>query len=123
MIAADTSTFSRYISGVVGRDTRILQDGLESDTLYLPHVVITELLSNPALRDDAKEIILAVPRLPITSGYWERAGLMRADLAVRVRKHYLGDCLIAQSCIDNEVPLITYDRDYRHFQVAGLKLL
>jgi predicted nucleic acid-binding protein len=35
----------------------------------------------------------------------------------------LGDALIAQSCIDHDVPLITRDTDFRHFaKHCGLKL-
>jgi predicted nucleic acid-binding protein len=36
----------------------------------------------------------------------------------------MGDVLVAQSCLDHKVPLITRDRDFRHFaRLAGLKLL
>ena len=39
-------------------------------------------------------------------------------LATR-RKARLGDALIAQSCIDQSIPLITRDRDFRAFAVAA----
>ena len=39
------------------------------------------------------------------------------------RKAKLADCLIAQACIDNDAPLITYDRDFRHFESAGLRVI
>jgi hypothetical protein len=39
-------------------------------------------------------------------------------LATR-RKVRLGDALIAQSCIDQGIPLITRDRDFRAFAVAA----
>jgi predicted nucleic acid-binding protein len=36
----------------------------------------------------------------------------------------LGDALVAQSCIDEDVPLLTRDRDFRAFaQAAGLNLV
>jgi predicted nucleic acid-binding protein len=36
----------------------------------------------------------------------------------------LGDALIAQSCIDQEITLLTRDRDFRAFtETAGLDLL
>jgi predicted nucleic acid-binding protein len=31
--------------------------------------------------------------------------------------------LIAQSCLDHDIPLITYDHDFRHFVRVGLKLV
>lgn len=33
------------------------------------------------------------------------------------------EVIIAQSCLDHDIPLITYDLDFRHFIPAGLKLL
>jgi predicted nucleic acid-binding protein len=40
------------------------------------------------------------------------------------RKARLGDALIAQSCIDAKVPLLTRDRDFRAFaRAAGLRLI
>ncbi len=42
----------------------------------------------------------------------------RRVLATR-RKARLGDALIAQSCIDQSIPLITRDRDFRAFAVAA----
>jgi hypothetical protein len=39
------------------------------------------------------------------------------------RKARLGDALIAQCCIDREIPLITRDRDFQAFaDAAGLDL-
>jgi predicted nucleic acid-binding protein len=34
----------------------------------------------------------------------------------------LADTLIAQACLDHEVPLVTRDPDFRHFRTAGLRL-
>jgi predicted nucleic acid-binding protein len=40
------------------------------------------------------------------------------------RRARLGDALIAQSCIDRGIPLLTRDRDFRAFaQAAGLDLV
>lgn len=47
---------------------------------------------------------------------------MRSMLLSMTLKAKLPDVLIAQSCIDHDIPLITYDRDFRHFVRAGLKL-
>jgi predicted nucleic acid-binding protein len=35
----------------------------------------------------------------------------------------LADTLIAQSCIDHHVPLITRDVDFRHFAKLGMLVL
>ena len=35
----------------------------------------------------------------------------------------LADTLIAQCCMDSDVPLITVDADFRHFVSRGLRLV
>jgi predicted nucleic acid-binding protein len=88
-----------------------------------PPIVVTELLSDPVVRGDLAALIRAVPRLEILEGYWERAGELRARLLRRGLKARLADTLIAQSCLDHEVRLLTRDRDFRNFaNHAGLGL-
>jgi len=60
-----------------------------------------------------------VPLLEVASGYWQRAGALRAKVLAKRRKARLGDALIAQSCIDQNIPLITRDRDFRAFAAAA----
>jgi predicted nucleic acid-binding protein len=60
----------------------------------------------------------------IESGYWQRASELRAKVLAKRRKALLGDALIAQSCIDGGVPLLTRDREFRAFaEAAGLDLV
>ena len=122
MIAADTNALSRMFDGLVDRSTVAARRALEAGTLHLPPIVVTELLSNPAITEDAIAYISRLPLLELRDGFWERAGHLRRGLRAQKKAAGVPDCLIAQSCIDNDVPLITYDRDFRHFQVAGLKL-
>ena len=60
--------------------------------------------------------------LELSAGYWARSGVLRANTLLAGHKAKLPDVLIAQSCIDHDVPLITHDADFRHFTRAGLKL-
>ena len=123
MIAIDTSALARYLAGNQDRFHFVLTDALKRSEASLPPVVITELLSNPSLTPQQNDFILRLPVLPLQPGIWQRAGLLRADLLRRGLKAHLADCLIAQSCIDNDAPLITYDRDFRHFESAGLRVI
>ena len=123
MIAIDTSAFARYLAGNQDRFYFVLTDALKRGDASLPPVVITELLSNPSLTAQQNDFILRLPVLPLQPGFWQVAGLLRADLLRRGLKANLADCLIAQSCIDNDAPLITYDRDFRHFESAGLRVI
>jgi predicted nucleic acid-binding protein len=89
----------------------------------LPPIVLSEILSDPQLPRRLEEVILQIPVLDLEDGYWERAGRLRARVAGSGRKAKLADTLIAQTCLDHEVPLVTRDRDFRHFVTAGLRLL
>ena len=87
-------------------------------------VVLTELLSDPKLPSDVAETISEVPLIEVESGYWQRAGALRAKVLAKRRKARLGDALIAQSCIDQRIPLITRDRDFYAFaEAANLNLV
>jgi hypothetical protein len=60
----------------------------------------------------------------IETDYWQRAGRLRAKVLAKRRKARLGDALIAQSCIDRGISLLTRDRDFRAFaESAGLALV
>jgi hypothetical protein len=62
--------------------------------------------------------------IKLGSGYWQRAGELRAKVLAKRRKARLGDALIAQSCIDGAIPLLTRDRDFRAFaEAARLNLI
>ena len=59
-----------------------------------------------------------------TPGIADVMGATRARVLAKRRKARLGDALIAQSCIDQDIPLLTRDRDFRTFsEAAGLHLL
>ena len=88
----------------------------------LAPATVTELLSDPKGRA-TDGIITEFILLPITDGYWERAGLLRAKVLKAGRKAALGDALIAQACIDADVPLLTRDADFAAYvKLGGLKL-
>jgi predicted nucleic acid-binding protein len=123
VIALDTSSTIAFLSGVRGIDVTALEAALRLRQGVFPPVVVTELLSDPVVRADLGALIRAVPRLEILDGYWDRAGELRARLLRRGLKARLADTLIAQSCLDHKVSLVTRDRDFRSFAIhAGLTL-
>lgn len=123
MIALDTSAFVRYLDGMTDRAAMAAVAALDEDVAVLPPVVLTELLSNPGITEAAAARVTPLPLLSLHDGYWYRAASLRASLIRQGFKSQLADCLIAQSCLDHDIPLITYDLDFRHFVRAGLKLL
>ena len=124
MIAADTSTWIAYLEGSKGEDEQLLDQALDDKQVLMVPVVLTELLSDPKLPSEVAGTLSEVPMIEIGTGYWKRAGILRAKAIARRRKARLGDALIAQSCIDRGVPLLTRDRDFRAFaNAAGLDLV
>jgi predicted nucleic acid-binding protein len=82
------------------------------------------MLSDPKLSPQVSQALEELPLIEITPGYWQRAGALRAKVLAKRRKARLGDALIAQSCIDRGIPLLTRDRDFRAFaDAAGLDLI
>jgi predicted nucleic acid-binding protein len=122
LIAADTSSLRRYLDGKRGFDVNRVTRAIEEDELIVPPVVIAELLSDPALPLHDAEVISQLRMLELRHGYWLRSGELRANTLYEGHKAKLADVLIAQSCIDHDVTLITNDADFRHFLRAGLKL-
>lgn len=123
MIAADTSTWIAFLEGDTGNDAELLDRALQDRHVIMIPVVLAELLSDPKLPAGVAEILSEIPLAEIQPGYWQRAGLLRAKVLAKRRKARLGDALIAQSCIDASLALVTRDRDFRAFSVAaGLEL-
>lgn len=123
MIALDSSAVIAYLSGSDSASARHAGAALESKQACLPPVVLAELLSDPILPPSVGALLKDLPRLDVTDGYWERAGALRARVLAAGRKARLADALIAQSCLDHRVALVTGDRDFRHFTRHGLTLV
>ena len=124
MIAADTSTWIAFLEGEKAVDTELLDQALRDRQLLMVPVVLTELLSDPKLSVEVAKTLCDVPTIEVGSDYWRRAGALRAKVLAKRRRARLGDALIAQSCIDGGISLLTRDQDFRAFsEAAGLKLV
>jgi predicted nucleic acid-binding protein len=124
VIAADTSTWIAFLEGERAPDTELLDQTLGNRQLVMIPVVLTELLSDPKLPGAVAKTLCDVPSIELGIGYWQRAGELRAKVLAKRRRARLGDALIAQSCIDGGISLLTRDRDFRAFiEAAGLKLV
>ena len=126
MIAIDSSSWIAFFSDAresSGDDTALVETALADHQACLPPVVLTELLSAPDLPRPLSGLLTALPLLEPSDGFWERAGRLRAKLIARKHRVRLADALIAQSCIDHHVRLVTRDGDFRHFaRLGGLRL-
>jgi predicted nucleic acid-binding protein len=123
VIAADTSTWVAYLQGDAGDDVELLDRALRDRQVVMAPAVLAELFSDPRLPEQTASDLDDLPPIDVTDGYWARAGRLRATVLAKGRKARLGDALIAQSCIDGGVALVTRDRDFRAFaDAAGLTI-
>jgi predicted nucleic acid-binding protein len=122
LIAIDTSSFSRYLAGIRAEDTRLVAEALGNGIAVVPGVAVTELLSNPELSGGSRSIVLSVRIPKVLDGFWRRAAALRRGAVTEGYNSAIADVLIAQTCIDYDLPLVTYDSDFRAFVGAGLQL-
>lgn len=124
MITADTSTWVAFLDGALGDDVLLLKQALQGHQLSMLPVVLTELFSDPNLPSAVAASFSDLPLIEIESGFWQRAGALRAKVLAKRRRARLADSLIAQLCIDAGLSLITRDSDFRSFaEVSSLNLL
>ena len=123
MIAADSSSLIAYFQGDSGSDVEAIAEAVAGEILRLPPVVVTELLSDEAARPRLLPVIAGLPKLELGVGYWERAGATRGLLRAKGLKAKIPDVLIAQSCLDHDIALISRDEDFKRFVMhCGLRL-
>jgi predicted nucleic acid-binding protein len=123
MVAVDTSTLIAFIEGASGRDIDRFDAALGANEAAIAPVVLTEILSEPKSPTRHRALVLAQPILEILPDYWIRAAAIHATVLSHRLRGRLPGALIAQSCIDHDVALITRDNDFRHFaKHCGLKL-
>jgi predicted nucleic acid-binding protein len=110
MIAADTSTWIAFFEGEGREDAQFLDKALGDRQVLMVPAVLTELLSDPKLPVNVADSHSEIPILGIEVSYWRRARL--------------GDALIALSCADHGIPLLTRNHDFRGFlETVGLNLV
>jgi len=123
LIAADSSSVIAYLQGEISPDTDAIDEALAAQEFALPPPVLVELLSMSAGDPLYSAMLGRSTLLTLTPGYWLRARDTRILVRSMGLKAKLADTLIAQCCIDADVPLIARDIDFRHFaQWCGLKL-
>jgi predicted nucleic acid-binding protein len=124
VICADTNCLIAFLAGEDRDDVEFLDKLLQRQIVKLPPVVVAELLSDPSLPREVELLILSLPVVTVSEGYWQRAGKLRARLSSQGYRARLADTLIAQACLDSDSPLLTRDKGFQRFRkVAGLKLV
>lgn len=120
-IAVDSSALISFVHGESFPTMGHLELALSQSRVYLPNMVRFEVLSGPRVAQYA-DVFLALPVLPQLPDFWLRAAEMRRALLTKKSKCNAGDALIAQSCIDSGIALLTLDKDFKRFTPFGLEL-
>lgn len=119
MYAVDSSSLISFFAGDTGKDVDLILDAITHNHLLLPPATMVETLSARVKNPAIQALLMSLPLMALAEGYWLRASLLRGELHRNNRKARLGDTLIAQSCIDHQVPLITRDADFKHYAKHG----
>jgi predicted nucleic acid-binding protein len=122
MIAVDSSTIIAYLNGLKGKDTDSLYEAIRKNAAALCPLVITEVTS-AGIDERTREALAEFHLLEFSPSFWFRAGTLRHSILNHGLKARLADAVIAQSAIDANIPLLTRDRDFRHYAtLCGLEL-
>ena len=124
-LVVDTSSWIQYFDG--GSEPQ-LEEALREARVYLPPIVIAELLSGKLGKGEEAQLIDLLATLPICETslqHWVRVGRLRAFLASKALSVSTPDAHVAQCCLDIGAQLLTRDKVFEHvarkcaLQLAG----
>src|SRR5258708_39981753 len=110
MIAADTSTWIAFFAGERGEDVQILDKALADRQVLMVPAVLAELLRDSQIPVSTAESLKELPLMQIETGYWQRAGELRARGLGKGRKARLGGALMRQRLVEPRNPLLASDQ-------------
>ena len=123
MTVVDACVVISFLAGEATPEVEMLAALLSSAEAIVAPSTVTELLSDPSGGRGLAPLIDHFQTIEIGEGYWARAGQLRASVRRAGRKAALGDALLAQACLDADLPLLTSDRDFKVFtQLSKLRL-
>jgi len=108
-VVADTSEWIEYLAG---RPSMLLDQALETGSVVVPPVVISELTSGARSRDEQFMLEDMLADLPIHEHefhHWARVGELRRSLRAKGLSVSAADAHVAQCAIDRDAPLLTRD--------------
>ncbi len=119
MLIVDSNTWGDFFNGVDSSHAKRLDEALavEEDLALIP-IIVTEVLQG--FRTDrgfnrARKILVALPTIhPDVGRHVRAAQLFRSLRAKGVTVRGAVDCIIAQTCLDLDIELLSPDRDFEH---------
>ncbi len=129
-MVVDTSVWIDLLNGRETPKARLLAAALEDgDLIVLPGLVLTEVLQGLGTEAEAERVAdlmtaFQIPPELDEDDYESAAALYRACRARGTTPRSTIDCLIAQTCLVLDMPILAEDRDYELIaKVAPLKVV
>ncbi len=114
----DTSVWIDYFNGHASPEAdRLAQAMFDAEPIALPGLVWTELLTGLRTESEATKISSLLeafdyPKEPTRSDYIEAARIYRICRAKGYTIRSTIDCVIAQLCLRDDLPLLSKNRDF-----------
>jgi len=123
-VIADTSVWIDYFLGKQGDDLERFRLALSDGRVVMAPAVLAELLSSTHMIPEAEKALLEIPFASPGSDFWGDTGKLRRRLAKQGMNATLADCLVVQSCLEHDLPLLTRDQGIKKFgPKVGLMLI
>jgi len=123
-VIADTSIWIDYFLGKPGEDLDSFRISLNEGRVVMAPAVLSELLSSTEMTATVEKALLEMPIASPTPAFWKDSGKLRRLLAKQGMNASLADCLVVQSCLEHDLPLLTRDKGIKKFaSKVGLVLL
>lgn len=109
-LIVDTSSWIAYFAG---QSDHFIDEALREARLYLPPIVVAELLSgkmNARARRALEELLADLPLCATDYDHWVRTGRLRARLAEQGLSVSTPDAHVAQCALDLDAELLTEDQ-------------
>lgn len=110
-LVIDTSSWISYFAGHSESET-LIEESLSEGQVYLPLLVVAELLSGRMSRKDRarlEELLVALPTIGRDLAHWFRVGGLRAMMASKGLSVSTPDAHVAQCALDLDATLLTKD--------------
>lgn len=124
LLIVDTSVWIDYFRGEDYLDVDI---ALKEGRVYLPPLVVAELMSGTLTKKQASRLLDFLNELPIcdtTREHWYKVGTLRAILKRKGISISTPDAHVAQCCLDIDGRLISRDKIFKRIgSIVGLQML
>jgi hypothetical protein len=123
-IMVDTSVWIDFFKSGKSSASKLLVKKLEEDKVCICGIIELELIQG--LKENEKIEVMncleILEYIELTKEYYRSAGRTISDLRKKGITVAPADALIATLCIRNNLTLLSFDKDYKHFPALNKKI-